>query len=63
MVGESEWRSSWYEAAFEHQSLPEVERCVLSGRKEEACSIEGRDGMIGEGDRCREVVNVVGAVI
>jgi hypothetical protein len=63
MVGESKWRSSWYEAAFEHRSLPEVERCVLKRRMmEEAGNIEGGDGMIGEGGGCQEVVSVVGAV-
>ena len=53
MVEESEWRSSWYEAAFERQSLPEVERCVLSRRKGEVVNMEGWDGMIVEGGGCQ----------
>jgi hypothetical protein len=56
MVGESKWRSSSYEAAFEHRSLPKVERCVLNRRMEEADSIEGGNGRIGDGGGWQEVI-------
>ena len=62
MVEDSEWRSSWCEAAFERQSLPEVERCKLGGRKGEVVKMEGWDGMIVEGGGCQWVFQVERAV-